>query len=88
MQNEKKTSAAGNRRNDADFVAVFERRLLVFQEADVFLVHIDVHEAADFAIFIHETFLDAGVASLQFSDRFSDGCAVDLDEFFVVGQLA
>ena len=79
---------SGNCGNDADLIAVFQRRLLVFQEADVFLVHIDVNETANFAFLIHETFLDAGVAALQFGDCFSDGCAVDFDEFLVVGQLA
>src|SRR5262245_3146725 len=43
-----------NRRDDADFVAVFERRLAVFEEADVFLVDIDVDEAAHLAFVIHE----------------------------------
>ena len=80
--------AAGNRRDDADFVAVFERRLAVFQEADVFLVHIDVDEPADFAFFVHEAFLDAGEARLQFLEGGTDGGGVDFDKLLVVGQLA
>ena len=77
-----------NRRDDADFIAVFERRLAVFEEADVLLVDIDVHEAAHLAFFIHEAFLDAGEARLQFDERLADGGGVDFDQLLVVGQLA
>ena len=64
--------APGNRWNDADFVPLFQRRILVLQEANVFFVHIDIHEAANFAVFIHQPFLDSGIARLQFGDRFAD----------------
>jgi len=80
--------AAGDGGDDADFVAVLERRLAVFEEADVLLVDIDVDEAAHLAFFIHETFLDAGEARLQFDDRLADGGGVDFDQILVVGQLA
>ena len=80
--------AAGDGGDDADFVAIFERRLAVFEEADVLLVDIDVDEAAHLAFFIHETFLDAGEARLQFDERLADGGGVDFDELLVVGQLA
>ena len=56
--------ASRDRRDDADFVAVFERRLAIFEEADVLLVHIDVDESAHLAFFIHEAFLDAGKTRL------------------------
>jgi hypothetical protein len=59
--------------DDADFVPVFERRFLVLKEADVFFIHIDVYKAADFAFFIHKTFLDAGKAGLQLSNGLADG---------------
>ena len=75
-------------RDDADFVAVLERRLAVFEEADVLLVDIDVDEAAHLAFFIHEAFLDAGEARLQFDERLADGGGVDFDQLLVVGQLA
>ena len=51
--------APGDGRNDADFVAVFERRFLVLEEADVLFVDVNVDEAADVAGFIDQTFLDA-----------------------------
>jgi len=80
--------AAGDGGDDADFVAVLERRLAVFEEADVLLVDIDVDEAAHLALVIHEAFLDAGEARLQFDDRLADGGGVDFDQLLVVGQLA
>ena len=80
--------ASRNRRDDADLVAVFKRRLAVFEEADVLLVDIDVDKAAHLAFFIHEAFLDAGEARLQFDERLADGGGVNFDELLVVGQLA
>jgi hypothetical protein len=80
--------AAGDGGDDTDLVAVFERRLAVLEEADVLLVDIDVDEAAHLAFFIHEAFLDAGEARLQFDDRLADGGGVDFDQLLVVGQLA
>lgn len=88
MASSKNGLASRNRRDDADLVAVFERRGAVLEEADVFLVHIDVHEAADFAFFVHETFGDAGEARLQFRDGVADGGGVDFNQLLVVGQLA
>ena len=80
--------ASRDGRDDADFVAVFERGLRALEETDVFLVHIDVHEPADFAFFVHEPLGDAGVAGLQFGDRLANGGGVDFDQLLVVGQLA
>ena len=80
--------AAGDCGNDADFVAVFERCFAIFQEANVFLVHVYVNEPADFAFFIDEPFLDSRKTVLEFSDGFANGRGLDLDQFFVVGQLA
>ena len=80
--------SSGDGGDDADFVAVLERRLAVFEEADVLLVDIDVDEAAHLALVIHEAFLDAGEARLQFDDRLADGGGVDFDQLLVVGQLA
>jgi hypothetical protein len=45
-------------------------------------------KAAHLALFIHEPFLDAGEARLQFDDRLADGGGVDFDQLLVVGQLA
>ena len=50
------------------------------EEADVFLVHIDVHETTHGAGFIDEALLDPGEARLQFRDGVAHGCGVDFDE--------
>ena len=77
---------AGDGGDDADFVAILKRRLAVFEEADVFLVHVDIHEAADFALLVNEAFLDAGEARLQFLDGVADGGGIDFDKLLVVGS--
>src|SRR5258708_22586566 len=79
---------ARNGRDDADFIAVLERGLLVLEKTDVLLVHIDIHEAPDFAALVRQSFLDAGTARLQFRDRRADGGGVDLDNFLVVREFA
>src|SRR5271155_4829104 len=81
-------STSRDRRDDADLITVLERRIAVFEEADVLLVDIDVDEAAHLAFFIHETFLDAGETRLQFDERLADGGGVDFDQLLVIGQLA
>lgn len=80
--------APGDGGDDADLVAVLERGGLVLEEADVFLVHIDVHETADFALLVNQALGDAGEARLQFVDGVADGGGVDFDQLLVVGQLA
>src|SRR5690349_5552897 len=61
--------APRDRGNDADFIAALERGLLVLQEANVLFVHINIHEAPDFAFFIKKAFLDAWITALQFDNR-------------------
>jgi hypothetical protein len=78
---------AGDCRDDADVVAVLERRGLAFEEPDVFLVDVHVYEAANFAVLADEPFLDAGELALEFIDRRADGGGVDLDGFLLVGEL-
>ena len=78
----------GDGRDDADFVAVFERRFLVLEEADIFLIHIDIHEAAHATVLIQQPFLDAGIAGLQFVDGPADGVGGDFHNLFVVRELA
>ena len=76
-----------NRRYDAYFVAVTQLRILVLQEPDVFLVDVDVYEPAHSPGLIKQPILNAWIARLKFGNSLAYGCAIDLDEFFVVGQL-
>ena len=46
-------SASGKGRNDADFIAGFQRRALLLEETDVFFIHVDQHGATYLATIIH-----------------------------------
>ena len=43
---------AGDRRNDKNFIAILEGVLLVAEEADVFLVDVEVDEAAHLSLLV------------------------------------
>ena len=72
-------SAAGDRRHDADFVAVFDRRIEVVEEADVFVGDEDVDETSHGARIVADPLLDAGVAVLEGFDHGADIATVDFD---------
>src|SRR3954462_12592565 len=79
---------ASDRWDDANFVAVLQRRILVLKKTDVFLVHVHVYEAADFAFVIDQPFLDSRESGLEFGNRGANGGRIDLDDFLVVRQFA
>ena len=80
--------ASGNRWDDADFIAVFERGGIILQETDILFVDIDVHEAANLAFIVHQAFGNAGKPRLQLLDGRANGGSVDFNQLLVVGQLA
>src|SRR5262245_53796926 len=82
------SGAAGDGGDDADFVFVGELGVDVFEEADVFAVHVDVDEAADLAGFIAKALAEARVLLLEAVDSVLQRRAVGGDELFVVGELA
>src|SRR5579875_426701 len=53
-------AAAGDGRNDEYLVAIFKRILLVAQEADIFLVDVEVDEAAHLSGLIAQVCLKRG----------------------------
>jgi hypothetical protein len=57
--------AACDRRNDADGVARGDRRLLFLQIPDVFVVHVDIHEAAELSLIVEQVRLEPGVPARQ-----------------------
>lgn len=64
----------GHGRHDADLVAVLQGRAQAFQEADVFTIHVDVHEAAHLAGFVHYSLAHARVRTFEVRDeRFECG---------------
>src|SRR5258708_36034846 len=80
--------AARDRWDDADFVAILQRSLLVLQKADIFLVDVNVDETAHIAFVVHQAFPDSRKAGLELGDGFADGGSRDLNHLFVVGKLA
>src|SRR5436309_2719700 len=88
LRNGPGASAAGNRGDDADFVSIQERSLLVLQKADVFLIDVHVDETAHGAVFIQQPLLDARIARLQLRDGGADVPGGDFDNFLIVGQLS
>ena len=81
-------SAAGDCRDDADFIAVFDRRLLIFKKSDVLFVDVNIDEPPHCPGVIEQALLDARIAGLQLGDGRADGPGVDLNEFLVIGQFA
>src|SRR5260221_5807464 len=80
-------SSAGDRRDDADFIAVFQFGLLVFKATDVFLVYVHVDESADRAGVVQQPFLEPGIAGLELGDHALNGGSVHFHNFLVVSQL-
>src|SRR5690349_5235479 len=72
-------SAAGDRRNDGDTGAVGGRGLQPLLEADVVVVDVDVHEAAQLALVVQHPGGDAGVVLLQALDDLGEGRALGGD---------
>src|SRR4051812_4333601 len=70
--------------DDADFIPIFHRRLLVLQKADVFFVHVNIDETANFALVIDEPLLDPWVAGLKFGNGVANGIRGYFDDFFVI----
>jgi hypothetical protein len=78
----------GDGRNDADLVGRFDRSLVLFEEADVFVVHEDVHEAADVSFVVADALFEAWEGAVEAGDDFADIRAAGFDDFELVGQLA
>src|SRR3989338_1742113 len=55
--------------DDGDLIAVFERRVLALQEADVFLVEIDVHEPPDLALVVADPVFEPRELSVERLDH-------------------
>src|SRR5262245_872527 len=80
--------AAGYRRDDADLVLLFDRGVFFLQVADVFVVDVDVDEAAQLAAGVEEVFPQIGKLSGQFVERFADLRRFDRDRRLAPDVLA
>src|SRR5271170_2605526 len=65
--------AAGDAGDDADGVAVFGRRRFLREVADVFVVDVDVDEAAQFTVFGEEVLLQITELGGEIGESFADG---------------
>src|SRR3989338_4831846 len=65
-----------NRRDDRDLVAILQGGGLLFQEANILLVHVDIHEPAELALLITEPALEARILLIETRQDLLDRCAV------------
>ena len=75
---------SGDRRDDADRVAGRDRRLLLLQVADIFVVQIDVDEAAQLALLVEQMVLQPGVLLRQIGEQLAHRRAVSLDRVLLI----
>src|SRR5262245_8525215 len=80
--------AAGHRRQDGDRVAVRHRRLELGQVADVLVVHVDVHEAAQVAVLGEQPIPEAGVLRVEVREQCADRGARAVHRARAAGRLA
>src|SRR5579863_2550374 len=81
-------ATTGDRRHDADGVAVLGSRIFLVEETDVLVVHIDVHEAANFPLVRKEMLLQLGKRPGQVAERLAHRGRVTLDAGLLSGKLA
>src|SRR5579864_3014950 len=75
-------------RYDADCVSVLGARIFLFEEADVLVVQIDVHEAANFSLVREEVLSQLGKTRCQAAERLSHGGRVTFDAGLLSSELA
>ena len=73
-----------DRRNDAHLVGCGDRRIEIFEVADVFVVHIDVDEPAKF-LAIEESFAERGILRAEVAEELADGGTGSLDAIVTAG---
>src|SRR6266478_3359875 len=81
-------TSSGNRRHDADLIAFFDRRFQVLQEADVFVIEVNVHKAIELRRRFEESGLDAGGFGLEVIEYIANGGALGFDDVGAVGEGA
>lgn len=79
---------SGNCRNDTDFVAFVDFCGPILKEPDVFIVDENIHEAADISICVADSLAQTRKGGVEVGENFIDGCALDLDDIEVAGELA
>ena len=80
-------SYPGDRRDDTDFVALFDGGVLVFEETDIFIVEEDVDEAPDIALFVTDALSEAGIGFIEAIEDLGDCFAVGGNDFFFSSEF-
>src|SRR5688572_18487560 len=83
-----RSAAAGHGGQDRHRVAVLERGVQRTGEAHVLVVHVDVHEAVQLALFGHQAVLEARVLGVEVVDQGGEGVAGALDGLVAAGVRA
>ena len=71
-------AASGDGGNDSNLIGFFQWRFVPFQVAHVLIIHINVNEAAQIAIFGVKVFFEIGVLRRQFVQSVAHGFSLDL----------
>src|ERR1019366_8531520 len=79
---------AGDRRHDADRVSVLGSRIFLVQEANVLVIQIYIHEAADSSVVGIEMLAQLGEARRQSAERLAHRGGVTFDARLLSGELA
>src|SRR5690606_36479155 len=79
-------AAARDRRNDAERVAVAQRRRLLLEIADVVVVDVDVDEVPQPALLVVQVALQIRVLRRERGQHLPDGAALDLDAVLLPGE--
>src|SRR5262249_56922208 len=83
-----RSAPAGDGRDDGDLVARLQRGLGALKEAYVFLVHVEVDEAAHLASLVQQALLEPWILLLQILDEVAHGVGGRLHLGLVTGEGA
>ena len=85
---ELRSAAAGNGRNDADGIAVFGRRVLFREIANIFIIHVHIDKAAQPAVLGKKVLTQVGILGRETAERLADRSGIELRGITLPGLRA
>src|SRR4029077_829607 len=79
--------AAGDRRHNADRIAVLGRRVFLLQVANILVIEVDIHEAANAAVIGVKVLAEIRVSSRKLFQGFADGSRIELHACLLARKL-
>ena len=79
---------AGDGRHDADRVTVFRGSIFFGEVTDVLVIHVDIHEAANFSFIRKQMLFQLGIRPGQAAKRLTHGGRVTFEAGLLPGKLA